>query len=435
MIQTPGLARRRFCQLVAGSTLASRLPAAPPPNVVLIVSDDHGWRDYGWQGHPHLRTPHLDRLAADSLTFPRGYLPAPLCCPSLASLITGLHPHQHKIVGNDPPRPAEAAKLPLGDYTKTAAFREGREVLCQHLDAVPTLPRLLAAQGYLSLQTGKWWQGDYRRGGFTHGMTTGGRHGDDGLVIGRQTMQPIADFLDLTQRESRPFLLWYAPMLPHQPHNPPERLLAHYRERTDSLHLARYWAMVEWFDETCGQLLDLLQARGLAANTVVAYLADNGWTQRPDAPGAVKSKLTPYDGGVRTPLLLRWPGRIAAARSNVPVSSIDLLPTLLRATGTPLPAGLPGLDLRDAPAVAARNAVNGACYTHDIVDLQVPARSLQHRWRVEGDQKVILPTKPGAAPELYDLAADPDETTTLASQRPAEVARLRAALDAWWTPA
>src|SRR5205823_9058028 len=96
----------------------------------------------------------------------------------------------------------------------------------------------------------------------------------------------------------KPFFVWYAPMMPHQPHNPPERLLQHYRDKTPSLHVAKYWAMVEWFDETCGQLLDHLDQHDLAKNTLVFYVSDNGWIQDPQAARyAAKSKQSPYDGG------------------------------------------------------------------------------------------------------------------------------------------
>src|SRR5690606_38324744 len=99
--------------------------------------------------------------------------------------------------------------------------------------------------------------------------------------IGRETMQPVLDFID--DAGSKPFFLWFAPMLPHSPHNPPERLLAKYRNRTDSIHIARYHAMCEWWDEVCGQLLDALDQRGLRDNTFVVYTCDNGWIQRPDS--------------------------------------------------------------------------------------------------------------------------------------------------------
>ena len=234
--------------------------AAESPNIVVIIADDQAWTDYGFMGHPQVRTPHLDRLAGESLTFTRGHVPSSLCCPSLASIITGLYAHQHKVTSNDPPLPAGMA---AGEFGKSAAFQAGRDVMNRHLQAVPTLPRVLSEQGYLSLQTGKWWQGHYRHGGFTHGMTQGQRHGDQGLEIGRKTMQPIYDFVEQSQRQRKPFFVWYAPMMPHTPHTPPERLLTKYLDQTGSPHVARYWAMIEWFDETVGELLGHLEKQGL----------------------------------------------------------------------------------------------------------------------------------------------------------------------------
>jgi uncharacterized sulfatase len=105
--------------------------ASTQPNVVLIVADDLAWTDYDFMGHPQIQTPHLDRLAAQSLAFPRGYVPSSLCCPSLASLITGLYPHQHIVTSNDPPLPPG---MTAAQFQKSEAFRAGREVmkgLCQ----------------------------------------------------------------------------------------------------------------------------------------------------------------------------------------------------------------------------------------------------------------------------------------------------------------
>lgn len=167
---------RIFCFLVVVLLLSHLRAGEAPPNIVLIVSDDHAWTDYGFMGHPHIKTPNLDRLAGESLTFTRGYVTSSLCCPSLASIITGRQPHRHKITSNDPPRPPSGSKEELQKI-----FLEGRERMNRHLEAVPTLPTILKQQGYLSLQTGKWWQGHFSRGGFTHGMTNGGRHGDAGL--------------------------------------------------------------------------------------------------------------------------------------------------------------------------------------------------------------------------------------------------------------
>ncbi len=398
----------------------------PPPNVVLIVSDDQAWTDYGFMEHPQIKTPRLDRLARESLVYRRGYVTSSLCCPSLASLITGKYPHQHMIANNDPP----------GGQKDKAAFAAGREMMSRFMDAQPTLPRLLTQAGYLTLQTGKWWQGDFTRGGFTHGMTKGQRHGDAGLDIGRKTMQPIYDFVAEAKKEDKPFLVWYAPMLPHSPHNPPARLFEKYKSLTKSEHVARYWAMCEFFDETCGQLLDHLEEQKLADNTIVIYVTDNGWIQDPDKPQyAPKSKQSQYDGGLRTPIMVRWPGKIAPKMSDTPISSLDILPTVLDALGLKRPADLPGLNLLDEAAVAKRETVFGECFTHDSRDLQNPAASLRWRWLVRGDWKLIVPAiqnESNGRVELYDLQSDPQENKNLAESQPERVAQLRQALDLWW---
>ncbi len=426
------------CAAGLGLTADVHAASRPRPNIVLLIADDQAWTDYGFMGHPRIRTPNLDRLAREGLRFRRGYVTSSLCCPSLASIITGRFPHQHRITSNDPPLPTN---VPPAQAYRTPAFREGRERMDRHLEAVPTLPRVLGEQGYLSFQAGKWWQGNFRRGGFTHGMTVGdedqgGRHGDAGLKIGRETLQPVYDFIAEAQRGGKPFFVWYAPMMPHEPHTPPERLLARYRDQAPSLPVAKYWAMVEWFDETCGQLLAHLSQQGLTPNTLVVFLADNGWITDP-ATGhyAPKSKQSPYDGGLRTPIILHWPGHIRPDESPQLASSVDLMPTLLRACGLEPPAALPGIDLLDAAAVKQRRAIFGACYVHTALDLDNPARNLRWRWGIEGNWKLVVPSptnEPDAPVELYQLAADPFETNNLAPKQAARVRRLQERLDAWW---
>ena len=407
--------------------------SSQPPNIVAIISDDHAWGDYSFMGHPQIKTPNLDKLAAQSLTFRRGYVPSSLCCPSLVSMITGRYPHQHKVTSNDPAIPPGMTNK---DFQKSAAFDEGREVMSQYIEAVPTIPRALKEKGYLSLQTGKWWQKHYSHGGFTHGMTQGGRHGDAGLDIGRKTMQPIYDFIQTAQKDQKPFFVWYAPMLPHDPHNPPERLLNKYKDKTPSLHVAKYWAMVEWFDETCGELLNYLDKNNLSENTIVVYFADNGWIQNPDAPKYdLRSKQSQYDGGLRTPIMIRWPGKVKPQMSDELAMSIDLMPTLLKAVGLPVQQDLQGIDLLDGKAVKARKSIYGECFTHNAVDLKVPASSLRWRWTVEDHWKLIVPAQqnePNAKIELYDLKADPTEQTNLAEKETARVTAMSKKLDAWW---
>jgi uncharacterized sulfatase len=424
--------RRTFLGGALGCGPVLGAPSPDAPNVVLIISDDQGWGDYGFMGHPHIRTPRLDKLARGSVVFTRGYSTAPLCCPSLASMLTGLHPHQSGITSNDPPRTGDSPWPP-----ERLALRAR---MIDYHEKSPTLPRLLAQRGYRSFQAGKWWGGHYSRGGFTSGMThgdpaRGGRHGDEGLKIGRAGLQPVYDFLD--GAAGHPFFLWFAPMMPHTPHNPPGRLLKHYRTKTPSIHVARYWAMCEWWDEVCGQLLDRLEAKGLAGNTLVLYTCDNGWIQRPDAPGfAPRSKRSQYDGGVRTPLMVHWPARAKPTRDERTLASnIDLAPTILRAAGLGPGADMQGANLLDAGALKRRDIVFGGVYTHDAVDIGRPAASLQHLWAVEGHWKLILPGpqaegKPEV--ELFNAGEDPHETNNLAARHPEHVARLRQRIARWW---
>jgi arylsulfatase A-like enzyme len=429
--------------LGAGTTFAADAPR--PPNIVFILSDDQAWTDYGFMGHPLIKTPHLDRLAARSALFTRGYVPTALCRPSLATLITGRYAHEHRISGNDPSHALAAPNSP--EY---AALRER---LISHIDEFPTVPKLLAERGYLSHQSGKWWEGPYQRGGFTHGMTRGfpkpgGRHGDDGLKIGREGLQPIFDFVDYAVTEQKPFFVWYAPFLPHSPHNPPERLLAKYRDQVDSLNVAKYYAMCEWFDETCGDLIGYIDKKGLTSNTLFVYIADNGWIQDPKSNNyAPRSKQSANEGGVRQPIMLCWPGVIKPGKRDELVSSIDLAPTMLSAAGAKIPEDLPGVDLlpvvRDGKKLE-RDAIFGETFAHDVADIDKPEASLIYRWTIAGRWKLLL-TYDGVLgryasshprtekrPQLFDLLADPHEEHNLASQHPEIVARLAGRIADWW---
>jgi len=310
--------------------------------------------------------------------------------------------------------------------------------MLKHIQAAPTLPRILGkSHGYLSLQTGKWWEGSHKLGGFTHGMThgdpqRGGRHGDLGLKIGRTGMQPIYDFIE--QCGDKPFFLWYAPFLPHTPHNPPKRLLEKYTAAGRSPHVAKYYAMCEWFDETCGQLLDYLDKKKLADDTIVLYVCDNGWIQRTDSGRyAPRSKRSPNEGGVRTPIMIRWPGKVKPAKHDTLASSIDLAPTILAACGLEPTDQMPGINLLDVCAGKAppREAIFGEIFAHDVADIDRPVASLQYRWCIEGQWKLILP-KDGTNGELYDLKADPFEKKNLAAENPQIVKRLTARINRWW---
>ncbi len=456
---------RRFLalsSLILGAT-APATAEATKPNIVFIISDDHAWNDYGFMGHKQIETPNLDRLAARSALFTRGYVPTALCRPALATFASGLYAHQHHISGNDPSLLPEMLAPSAGKAKKAgnqaaepAAYARLRERLIAKFDGPDTLPKILGKQGYLSHQSGKWWEGSYQRGGFTHGMTRGfpqpgGRHGDDGLKIGREGLRPIFEFIDHAATERKPFFIWYAPFLPHTPHTPPERLFAKYKAKgITSDFVARYYAMVEWFDETCGQLMERIDSKGLSRDTLFVYIADNGWIQSPNSAGyAPRSKQTANEGGVRQPIMFSWPGVIRpGSRGEQLCSAVDIVPTLLAAAGAKLPERLPGINLLPilkSGAATPRERVFGETFAHDVADIDRPEESLVYRWVIEGKWKLLL-TYDGAVsaryassnprdelrPQLFDLIADPHEDRNLAAGHPEVVARLAGRLQEWW---
>ena len=456
----------RFSPLAFGALLlclgcSSGDVAEGPPNIILIISDDHGWPDYGFMGHPVIQTPSLDRLASESMVYTRGYVPAPVCRPSLATLATGLYPHQHMITGNDPP----------GEWPAIARDVEGRasmeRVFARHENVI----ELLARSGYVSHQSGKWWEGNPLDHGFTEAMThgdvtRGGRHGDDGLTIGREGLGPIFTFIDSTSAPSKkanhpgewfvepvdtPFFIWYGVFLPHTPHNPPDRLLEKYHAPGRPERIAQYYAMVEWLDETVGELLDFLDEKRLQ-NTVVLYVADNGWItteDRADQPLA-RAKMSPYEMGVRTPIMIRWPGRVEPGRDDrTLVSSIDLAPTILQAADIEHLPDLPGISLLDREALQQRKQVFGSTFAHTAVNVLDPVANLKYRTVVREDGwKLVLPYTLNRdvthmiqghiadwmqfEPELYNVLEDPHETNDLAAKHPELVAELRTTLQDWW---
>lgn len=418
-----------------------------PPNILLILSDDHAWNDYSFMGHDIVQTPSLDRLAQSGVTFTKGYVPTSLCRPSLATIATGLYASQHGITGNDPSR-----KLPGGK--KGEEYRKQRAEIIAKIDTVQTLPELLKEKGYVSLQTGKWWEGSFQRGGFDEGMTQGfpnegGRHGDEGLKIGRQGVDTITEFIDRTHDAEKPFFVWYAPFMPHSPHTPPERILSKYEKYDLPESIAKYYAMVEWFDETNGQLFDHLEKRGLKDNTLIVYVSDNGWITNPKQTDRFlpKSKQSPNESGVRTPIIYSLPTQFKSEFRQERVSSIDIVPTILGAAGVDVPESLPGLNLYDNLRVGKqieREAIFGEGFAHDMDGIDDVESTLLYRWVIKDDWKLIVSYDGKnvsyqkyhdellVGPRLYNLANDENEQVDLAEQYPNKVDMLMREIESWY---
>lgn len=413
-----------------------------PPNIVFIISDDQAWSDYSFLDHSYIETPRLDQLARESLTFTHGYVAAPLCSPSLATIMSGLYPHQHGITGNDPSFESETPRYETGwRVEREQIFRPAMD----RYNDLPLLTKRLKELDYLSLQTGKWWMGSWADAHFTHGMTHGdpenkGRHGDVGLEIGRKGLQPIYDFIEEAEEKNKPFFVWYAPFLPHAPHTPPEELFEKYKDKAPTPAIAKYWAMCEWFDQTCGELLDHLEQKQLTEETLIVYVCDNGWIQEPDKPNryAARSKRTPYEGGIRTPLMFKWPGKIRPAINETTLaSSIDIVPTVLAACNLGRDRNLPGINILDVESRNQRRAIFAEAYEHDIQSLEEPTFSLTHRIGLSYPWKLILPDStnvPDESVELYNLLEDTEEKKNLIKVHPAEAQELAKLVDEWWIP-
>lgn len=440
--------------------VAAAASEAAPPNVVMILADDQSYRDFGFSGNDLVHTPHIDALASSAARYLNGYVPMSVCRPSLATLLTGLYPHQHGIHFNHPP-PG------LGVMRRTMTgqqYRAARSATDYLIDSVPTLPRILAKHGYACLQTGKHWEGSYVTAGFTHGMTTGmpaerlgpitgtreqsngdwvaHGNGDAGLVIGRETMQPIDDFID--DHAEKPFFVWYAPFLPHTPFDAAEKYQRLFDGKNVPKHLLPYYAEIARFDDTVGHLMAHLEKRQLLAKTLIVFVADNGF--RPDEATGQRqnrsSKLSQFQDGLKTPILIRWDGHTVAADHPQFVQTIDLLPTILSAVGQSNESTkrIRGIDLM--PSALGRQPLPerpafGAIYPNDAEMLGQPSRHVRGKWVCRQKYKLIVPgpARPPLPLALYDLDADPLEHNNLASSadHAGVVTEMTALVQGWWS--
>jgi uncharacterized sulfatase len=279
-------------------------------------------------------------------------------------------------------------------------------------------------------------EGHFAAAGFSAGMVE--LAGPPGMKSAsrliRESLDPVLDFVN--DNADRPFFLWFAPRLPHLPHDPPARFLELYRDTDVPSALRPYYASISWFDEAVGLLLDHLDAGGLREQTLVVYLADNGWDPSPpEVPknfsiGGPRGKKSLYELGFRTPIVLHHPGTLSPARLEEALVSIaDLFPTLLEYAGARVPAGRLGRSLRpllEGSSDWPRTELVG--WTHVIRNS--PSKRItggffwrDARWHYL--QPYLLPV------ELYDLGADPLESRNVAGENPEVVRQATLAIRSW----
>ena len=417
----------RFFLGLLFAALSCLLPlgaAETPPNIVILFADDLGINDLGCFGRKDQRTPNLDQLAADGARFTQAYAAASVCSPSRAALMTGQSPARLKITTF------------LTGRTDRSSHRLLSAPINLHLPAgVPTLAQLLKPKGYVSAAVGKW-----HLGGKGHQPTD---HGFDEYFPGRANPGAEspqggkgelgqADFAAkfIAQNKTKPFLLYLAFDNPHIPLAAPAKGIA---ANAQSFH-PTYAALVESLDAACGRVLKALDENGLARNTLVVFASDNGGVHISELKESPATYNAPsragkgylYEGGLRTPLIIRYPARLAPGVIAEPVVLGDLVPTICALTGATAPQVLDFQDL--SPVLFDRKPLARPLYWHQPHYMNQggrPGGVIR-----EGDWKLIERYEDGGL-ELFDLVKDPGEKTDLAGAEPARVAAMRGKLEAW----
>ena len=407
---------RLFLGLFLGALLALAPAAAQetPPNFVILFADDLGINDLGCFGRKDQNTPNLDKLAAEGARFTQAYAAASVCSPSRAALMTGQSP----------------ARLKITTFLTGRSDRASHRVLAApinlHLpEGVQTIAQLLKPKGYVSAAVGKW-----HLGGKGHQPTD---HGFDEFFPGKANPGAEspqggkgelgqADFAVkfIQQNKAKPFLLYLAFDNPHIPLFAPAKAI---EANAKSFH-PTYAALIESLDAAVGRVMKALEDQGLAKNTFVVFASDNGGVHISELKESPATYNAPsragkgflYEGGLRTPLIVRYPARIAPTVINEPVVLGDLCPTICALAKVTAPATLDFQDM--SPALFWHQP-------HYMNQGGKPAGVAR-----EGDWKLIEQYEDGSL-ELYNLAKDPSETTDLAATEPVRVAALRGKLEAW----
>jgi arylsulfatase A-like enzyme len=429
-----------FC-LAPEARVARSAPARP--NVILFLTDDQGYADISVNGCSDYQTPHLDSLAKNGVRCAAGYVCQPQCSPSRAGLLTGRHPSRFGHEENPPGEAVPRYGLPPSEKT-----------LADHLTAA----------GYLTAHFGKWHLGahathDPRQRGFAESLsveaTFAGPEEQQAFQRSRRTLfgQPgkyaglsrsgkpertpkyVADALAdevvrfIERPHDRPFFLYWAHPFPHVPQIAEERYLQRVAHIPDEKRRV-YASMMLAVDEGVGRMLEALRRKGLEENTLIVYASDNGGPadgRLPCSNGVFRgSKGGMFEGGIRVPYFVQWKGRLPAGKVyERPVSTLDVLPTVLAAAGARPPAA-PGLDGVDLLPYLTGEATGEP---HDRLYWRYLRRGL-FALR-EGDWKLMKERDKNGRPMLFDLKNDPGETTDLAGRHPERLQAMRAAYDAW----
>lgn len=412
--------------------------AAAPPNVLVILTDDQGYADYSACGTKDIRTPAIDRIFHEGMTFGNFYANSCVCSPTRAALLTGCHPDRVGVPG------VIRDESPHNSW----GYLAPQAVL---------LPQMLKAAGYHSALIGKWHLGTSspntppdRGFDFFHGFL--GDMMDDyetHLRNGRNYMRRDRDLIDpkghatdlfsdwacayLEQRANAasPFFLYLAYNAPHDPIQPPPEWLARVkaREPQQSEKRAKLVALIEHMDDGIGRVLSTLDRTGLASNTLVVFTSDNGGVLDLGANNGpwCSGKQHMYEGGLRVPAAVRWPGKVRpASTSSRPAATMDIFATVCGAAGAPMPTGVDGVSLLPTLLGGEEMAAPRDFYfVRREGGLAYGGKTIEALRR--GDWKIVQDS-PFAPLELYNLAQDPVETNNMAQNARKQFTELAAAL-------
>jgi len=417
-----------------------------PPNIVFILIDDLGWADVGCFGSKYYETPNIDRLAFQGVRFTDAYAACAVCSPTRASIMTGKYParlHLTDWIPGEGNAPTHALRIP--EWRKYLPLEE------------VTIAEALKPAGYVSASIGKWHLGgpqyfpehqgfDVNVAGCDIGQPAsyfwpyeGKTHTVPGLKAGGHEGEYLTDRLTdaaeqfLEQNKAGPFFLYFAHYAVHMPLQAKPAVVAKYKAKTPQggQTNAVYAAMVESVDDSVGRILRKLDALGIAGNTVVVFMSDNGglWPQATSNAPLRAGKGHAYEGGIREPMLIKWPGVAQAGTTcSVPVSSIDFFPTLLEIAGAKLPAPVDGRSL--VPLLKRSGPVQReALFWH-----------YPHYWNgnrvrpygvVRASDWKLIEFYEDMRVELYNLKDDLSEMRDLAGEKREKAAELRALLHNW----
>lgn len=421
-------------------TAIARVDAKARPNVIVIVTDDQGYRDVGFNGSPDIPTPNIDRIAKEGVRFTRGYVAFPVCAPSRAGLLTGRYPARFGFDRNpngdptDPHGGVPRTEMMLSESMKAAGYAT-KAIGKWHLGTHPTLrPRNRGFDEFYGFVEGghQYFPNKSRMDDISQStkiydwyyskLVDNGRPVEFNQYLTDEFSDRAVEFVDRMATRDQPFFLYLAYNAPHAPLQATEKYLSRFPDEKDPKRRA-YMAMISAVDDGVGRVLGELDKRGLADDTVVFFLSDNGGVtnhdtgEQPVADNAPlrggKSQL--FEGGIRVPFAVRWPGQIAGARDyDRPVSSLDIFATLAARLGLHSQAGKPldGVDLVPFLSGAAKGDPHPALFWRKFDQKQGAV--------VAGDVKFIV--TPGET-SAYNLKADIGETANLAAKNPETVAR------------